>query len=165
MLHSISQWIQSIGWIAATEASPVGAAIVEVSHYFSMFLVVGSAAIVDLRILGVTGRSETASQLAKQVFPMMWIGFIVVTLTGCLQAAATATQYYNNDVFWVKVVTVFAAAVSGVVIERNVSKWDQLPAIPAWAKVMAVLSLVLWIGAILAGVEVPGSYRRGINCR
>jgi hypothetical protein len=154
-MHSLSQWIQSIGWIAATEASPVGAAVVEVSHYFSMFLLVGSMALVDLRILGVTGRSQTASELGAQVFPTMWVGFVLVTITGCLQAAATATQYYNNDYFWLKIAAMFAATVVGIVIERNVSKWDRLPAIPVWAKVMALLSLVLWIGTILAGVEVP----------
>jgi len=26
---------------------------------------------------------------------------------------------------------------------------------PAWAKFMAVLSIGLWVGAIIAGVEVP----------
>jgi hypothetical protein len=37
----------------------------------------------------------------------------------------------------------------------GVPKWDQLPAIPAWAKIVAAISLLLWVGAILAGVEVP----------
>ena len=35
------------------------------------------------------------------------------------------------------------------------SKWNQLPAMPAWAKLLAVLSIGLWVGAIIAGVEVP----------
>jgi uncharacterized membrane protein YbaN (DUF454 family) len=40
-------------------------------------------------------------------------------------------------------------------VQWNVPKWDRLPAMPAAAKTVALLSLLLWIGAILAGVEVP----------
>jgi hypothetical protein len=34
------------------------------------------------------------------------------------------------------------------------AKWAQLPAIPTGAKVIAFVSILLWIGSILAGVEI-----------
>jgi hypothetical protein len=40
-------------------------------------------------------------------------------------------------------------------VQRNVPKWDRLSAIPPGAKAIALISLVLWFGMILASVEVP----------
>jgi uncharacterized membrane protein len=155
MLLSISQWLEGIGWIAWLNASPVGAAIVEVVHYFSMFMIVGSIGIVDLRLLGVTGGQQTATELAEQVFPTMWLGVILSTITGSLMAAGAATQYYHNSVFYTKDFLILLAIVFGIVIKNNVKKWDNLPSIPVAARLIAFVSLALWIGAILAGVEVP----------
>jgi hypothetical protein len=39
-------------------------------------------------------------------------------------------------------------------VQRGVAQWAQLPSIPASAKVLASISLLLWIGSILAGVEI-----------
>ena len=155
MLLSFSRWLEQVGWIAWVNASPVGAAIVEVIHYFSMFMLVGSTAIVDLRLLGVTGGRQTASELAEQVFPTMWLGLILSTITGCIMAAGAATQYYRNSVFYTKDLIILVAVLFGIIIKNNVRKWDALPSIPVTARLVALISLVLWIGAILAGVEVP----------
>ena len=48
------------------------------------------------------------------------------------------------------------AIVCTVIIQWNVSSWDRLPAVPVWAKLLAFVSIALWIGAILVGVEIPG---------
>ena len=155
MLLSFHQWLEHVGWIAWINASPVGAGTVEVIHYFSMFMIVGSTAIVDLRLMGVTGGRETASQLAEQVFPTMWWGLLFSTLTGFTMAAGSATQYYGNMVFYTKLLVILLAVVFGLMVKKNVLKWDQMPSIPAEAKLVAFISLALWIGAILAGVEIP----------
>jgi hypothetical protein len=41
-----------------------------------------------------------------------------------------------------------------LIIQRNVRAWDRSSAAPTLAKVAAFLSLVLWIGVILAAAEV-----------
>ena len=41
-----------------------------------------------------------------------------------------------------------------VIVHRGQRKWNQLPAIPLGVKVIAALSLLLWLGAILAGVDI-----------
>jgi uncharacterized membrane protein YbaN (DUF454 family) len=47
------------------------------------------------------------------------------------------------------------AIIANIIVQQKVRSWNQLPAIPAFAKLIAVVSIVLWVGAILAGVEVP----------
>ena len=44
---------------------------VEVTHFFSLFLLVGTIAVVDLRLLGLAGRRQTVTELAEQLFPFL----------------------------------------------------------------------------------------------
>ena len=50
---------------------------------------------------------------------------------------------------------ILLAIVANIIVQQKVDKWNQLLAMPAWAKLLAVLSTGLWVGAIIAGVEAP----------
>jgi hypothetical protein len=49
---------------------------------------------------------------------------------------------------------VLLALVFGVIVQRKSPVWDRAPTVPTAAKWLAFASLALWIGAILAGLEV-----------
>ncbi len=155
MLQSLFYSLQHNSWVVAVNSSGWMSAILEVTHYFSFFLLVGSIAIVDLRIIGVAGRRQSARQLAEQGFPWIWTGLGLAVLSGFIMFAGDATEYLHNSVFHKKLFVILLAGVFGVVVQRNVPKWDRLPAIPAWAKFVAIVSLALWVEAILMGVDVP----------
>jgi hypothetical protein len=65
-----------------------------------------------------------------------------------------AGDYLPDTVFRVKMATILLAVIFTIVVQRGVAQWAQLPSIPASAKVLASISLLLWIGSILAGVEI-----------
>jgi uncharacterized membrane protein len=155
MLLHLCRWLQDNSFIALINGTAWTAATVEIVHYFSMFILVGSMVIVDLRVLGLAARQQDATQLADRLFPWMWASLAFNFLSGFLMYAGSAIAYYRNDVFYDKMGVVLLAIVANIIIQQKVRKWDQLPAIPAWAKLIAVLSICLWIGAIIAGVEVP----------
>jgi len=111
--------------------------------------------IVDLRVLGLVGRRQDATQLADRLFPWIWASLALNFLSGFLMFAGSATAYYHNDIFYDKMGVILLAIVANIIVQQKVRKWDQLPAMPAWAKLIAVLSIGLWVGAIIAGVEVP----------
>jgi len=141
--------------IAALNGTAWTAAVLEVVHYFSMFILVGSMIIVDLRVLGLVGRRQDATLLADRLFPWMWISLLFNFLSGFVMFAGSATAYYHNDIFYDKVIVVLLAIAASITVQQKVRKWNQSPVMPAWAKLIAVLSIGLWIGAIIAGVEVP----------
>ena len=130
-------------------------AVLEVIHYFSFFVVVGAIAIVDLRIMGVAARKQSATRLAEQAFPWIWTGLAFAVLSGFVMFAGQATDYLHNSIFHRKLLVILLAVILGAWVQRNVSKWEQSPSVPAWAKVVALVSLALWVGAILMGVDVP----------
>ena len=155
MLLHLCRWLQDNSFIAAINGTSWTAAALEIVHYFSMFVLVGSMVIVDLRVLGLVARRQDATQLADRLFPWIWTSLALNFLSGFLMFAGSAASYYRNDIFYDKIIVILLAIIANIIVQQKVRKWDQLPAMPAWAKLFAVVSIGLWIGAIIAGVEVP----------
>ena len=144
--NSLIVTLNSVGWMAAT---------LEIVHYFGMFVLVGSIAIVDLRVMGIAGQQQSATKLAQRLFPWMWIGLALNFLSGFVMFAGIAASYIPDSTFRMKMWVILAALVFGIIVQWRVPTWDKLPAMPVGAKVIAAVSLLLWVGAILAGNEVP----------
>ena len=61
MLLHLCRWLQNNSFIVAINGTAWTAAALEIVHYFSMFILVGSMVIVDLRVLGfIAPRQEAA---------------------------------------------------------------------------------------------------------
>jgi hypothetical protein len=153
-LHSIYLALEQnafIVWI--TSYGPTSGGL-ELFHYFSMFIVVGASFYIDLKLLGLAGKDQSLRQLADRAFPAIWIAMIFNFLSGFIMFAGTATSYFLNGWFYFKMITIVACLLTVVIIQRNVPRWD-LPRVPVIAKLIAVVSILLWIGTILIGVEVP----------
>jgi uncharacterized membrane protein len=155
MLLHFCRWLQDNSFIALINGTAWTAAALEIVHYFSMFILVGSMVIVDLRVLGLVGRRQHATQLADRLFAWIWASLLLNFLSGFFMFAGSAAAYYRNDIFYDKMGVILLAIVTNIIVQQKVRQWDQLPVMPAWAKVIAVLSIGLWVGAIIAGVEVP----------
>jgi len=155
MLFHLCRWLQENSFITLLNGTSWTAAALEIIHYFSMFILVGSMVIVDLRVLGLLGRGQDASQLADRLFPWIWGSLALNFLSGFFMFAGSATSYYGNDVFYDKMTITLLAIIANIIVQQKVRSWNQLPAIPTFAKLIALVSIVLWVGAIIAGVEVP----------
>ena len=154
MLHFCA-WLQNNSLLVAINSSTVLSAMMEVAHYAGFFLLVGTIAIVDLRVLGIAGRGQNVGTLGAQLFPWMWVGFASAFLSGFVMFSGDAADFYLASVFRIKIAVILLAIIFGIIVQLSTPKWGQLPSIPVGAKVLAFISLVLWIGAILASVEVP----------
>ena len=141
-------WVMKIaetGWLYAT---------ISVTHYFTLFVLVGSIVLVDLRILGIAARSQSVTQVAETLFPWTWTALVLALVSGFLMFTTDGGDYYPDRVFRVKMTVILLALISAVIVQSNVRKWDQAPSISTGAKLVAFVSIVLWVGAILAGVEI-----------
>ena len=158
MLH-FCEWLQKNTWIVAIDSSVVISLILEILHYSGFFLLVGSTAIVDLRVMGVAARYRTPTEVAHQLFPWMWTGLGMVLFSGFFMFAGDAVDFYLADCFHTKIKIVLLAIVFGVLVSWIVPRLDRVPVVPLWFKIVAflvaLLSLGLWIASILASVEVP----------
>jgi hypothetical protein len=148
-------WLETNSLIVRLDTSIVWSSLCEILHYSGFFLVVGSTVIVNLRLLGLAGKKENPSALAEQLAPWMWIGLAMTLVSGFVLFAGEATDFYNAITFRIKILWILVATIVGAIVFYVVARSAEKTPTPVWTKIVAFISLVLWIGAILISVEVP----------
>ncbi len=128
---------------------------IESVHVLAITLVVGSIAVVDLRLLGFASRDRSVSRLSADVLPVTWAAFAVAAASGFLLFASNAPKYFDNPYFRGKLVLLVLAGINMLVFQRIVGRgqpgWDAAGSTPRAARVAAALSLVLWALVVTCG--------------
>jgi hypothetical protein len=151
------------GWPAWLESTAVAVAmrqwlwlypIVEIVHIAGFVVLVGAAAMFDLRLLGLS-RALPVSGLARHLLPWARASLVLVVPTGLMMFTAHAGEFVTNPAFQLKLALIAAALLNAGVFHRwpfrAVHGWDTVRPAPPAARVAAVLSLVLWTGALACG--------------
>jgi hypothetical protein len=146
--------LQHAGWVTTLATSRRLYGLVSVVHYSAVFFCIGTIVLLDLRILGIADRNQALSPFAGQLRSWTWIGFGSAVVSGFLLFATEAGDYAAVTPFRVKMLIIVLAVVSALAKEWSVPNWDRAPVIPVTAKLLALVSMALWLGAILAGVEI-----------
>jgi len=120
-------------------------------HTIGLGLIVGSTVVVDVRLLG--GASRIPLKPLEKFFSIMWIGLALNVVSGLLLFAKEATTVGISGVFWVKMSLI---ALSVWVLMRIKAKVFDDPLVDTrpisnHVRALALLSIVLWAGAITAG--------------
>lgn len=127
---------------------------VEILHILGFVTLVGSIAMLDLRLLGVSRRLSVQG-LARHLLPWTLGALLIIVPTGLLMFMAHAVDFISNSAFVTKLSLIFGAGINAVAFHlgpyRSVAQWDSGMATPAAAKVHAALSLAIWIGVIACG--------------
>ena len=146
--------LQHAEWVTILATSRWLYGLVSVVHYVSLFSCIGTIVLLDLRILGVAERNQALTAFAEQLRPWIWIGSGAAVVSGFLLFATEAGDYAAVTPFYVKMLIVALALISAVAIEWSVPKWSLAPVMPMTARLLALISIALWLGAILAAVEI-----------
>jgi len=120
-------------------------------HTVGLAIIVGSAFVIDLRVLGI-GRDVPVQQMRK-VFGFFWTGFAVNLASGLVLFAVDAVHKAGQPVFLVKLTLIAVAIVITARIRRIAfgTAADGTSTTLGDARSLAVASLVLWAAAIIAG--------------
>jgi hypothetical protein len=147
--------VQSNSYVYAFTSSILPSLITWLAHYVSAFLTVGSMVIINLRILGWLGKKRSITEIADFYSPWMWTGLGVLTFTGLLMLAGDSDLFCTNGIFGINLLVTALAAISGVLVKKNAPAWDRPSGAPLGGKILAGISILLWVGTILSAVEVP----------
>ena len=156
--------MDTAGLLASLEASDIATRIrnslywfplIESAHVLGLTLVFGTITIVDLRLLGLASTSRPFTAIASDVLKWTWLAFAVTVMTGLLMFVTNAGTYYNNASFRTKMALLVLSGVNMMVFEltasRSVQGWDRHAAAPAAGRIVAAVSLVLWLSVIFLG--------------
>ena len=150
-------------WLGALEQTALATAVrespwlypaAEFAHILGFVLLVGAAAMFDLRLLGLS-RTLPVTEMAAHLLPWARAGLLLAAPTGALMFISDATATAANPAFRLKLLLVAAGLLNAWAFHRgpfrSVRAWDRGAPTPASARAAAVLSLVLWVAALAAG--------------
>lgn len=151
-------------WLARLQDSDVATAVrengtlfpwVEAVHVLGLTVVVGSIALVDLRLLGWASRDRAVRKVLADVLPCTWGAFAVAVATGSLLFSSNAVTYAHNSFFRVKLVLLALLGVNTIVFgrftTRDIDAWNDAPRPPLRVRASGAFSLALWICVVICG--------------
>ena len=144
--------------------SPIGSSIhesgiafasIESLHVVMIVTLVGSIAIVDLRLLGYRAHGRGAHQLMTDLLPFTWGAFGLAAVTGGLLFTSQAPSYWESVPFRLKMVVLLLAGANmmgfHLTAYRKIAVWDESLRPPVVARIAGALSLGLWVAVIFLG--------------
>jgi hypothetical protein len=150
-----ARWLQDTALAQTISQSTWAFPTIESIHVIAIALVVGSIAVLDLRILGLSWKERSVTAIAKDVLPWTWGCFVVAVVAGSLMFISAAAKYVVDLPFQLKMFLILMAGVNMIVFHRytypDVAFWDKENPPPFRAKLAAGLSLALWIGVVTCG--------------
>jgi hypothetical protein len=128
---------------------------IESLHVLAVTLVLGSIALVDLRLIGVRALNRPISNISKELLPITWMAFLVAAVTGAILFTSNALSYSQNWYFVSKIILLALAGLNMMcfqfIIGKNIDHWNHYQQLPLSARISGALSLTLWISIIVCG--------------
>jgi hypothetical protein len=121
----------------------------ECIHIAMFAMSVGTIALVDFRMLGLAMRRQTASQLLKDTSLWTLTGLVIVITSGIVIFTTDPLRYYYNWSFRYKCIALVVAVIYNYTIHRKVARSDPSPLLGG---LVAIVSLLLWISIVFAGL-------------
>ena len=125
--------------------------LVECFHITSFALSIGTIALVDLRLLGLGMKHQTAGQLTRETGLWTFAGLVIVILSGLMIFSSDPVHYYHNQAFRVKVTCLTLAVIFNYTIHRKVAMSNASPGVSA---AVGLVSVLMWLTVVFSGLWI-----------
>ncbi len=147
-IHGIFLWLDHSALSNIIRASTWAFALLEVVHLLGLTLLLGTLAVVDLRLFGAGLQDQSISQIASDTYPFTMIGLLTVASSGIVLAISEANRLYDSVPFMIKMILFVLALIFTFTFHRRLN--TQEPSRGAALR-GGVISLFLWFGVGFAG--------------
>ena len=139
----IGLWISDSRWLFPA---------IEAVHIVALCLLFGALLVLNLRLLGVTLTNKPVKQLARDLAPWVLCSLIIILASGVMLFTSEAMKAYASVPFQVKMLFLFAAIIFHYTVHRRFTNADPAYQMhPVWNKVVAIVSIILWLGVGIGG--------------
>jgi hypothetical protein len=142
----LSLVVQSTPWIVPT---------VQTIHILGIAAVLSSALMIALRLLGVAGCDQPLARISARFRPVIWWTLPLLLVTGMVMISGEPARSLANAVFQLKMLLLIAAIAVTLgflaPLDKDGAFWDATGGRRRAAKMLAVLSLLLWMGIVFSG--------------
>lgn len=151
-MQGLFQWIEH-SWLGTTVNNSLWAfAAFEAVHLIALAVIGGAVLVVDLRTLGWVFPRQRVEEVARDARPWLVGSVIAMFATGIpLMASLAFSKYYFNEAFRLKMYFLAAALIFTFAIRQRIALGDEARANSRMAKIVAVVSVLLWSGVGIMG--------------
>jgi hypothetical protein len=153
-LHSPQVWFQALAHSSIghyMQTSQWAFAVVEMVHLLALAALGGSVLILDLRLLGVTLRGESSAVISRDLGRILLVSLVMMILSGIGLLSEEAMKCYYSPAFRWKMALLATAVVFYLTLHRRVALRGNIGAVSRTQRVVAVISLLLWLGVGIVG--------------
>lgn len=129
----------------------------ETIHFMGLCILFGSLLVIDLRVIGVA--KFINMKVAMKFIPIAMIGFTINLITGIGFLCADPFRYFPNIAFQWKMGLIMLAGLNALWFwfgeHKELSKLADGEDADFRAKVIALGSLLIWVGVIVLGRMMP----------
>ena len=120
--------------------------IIQTVHLLAICAIMGSAVLIDLKVLGLALPSQDTEDVIRRLMPWTWWALPLLALSGLVFVFAQPHRYVDNPIFQLKFTLLVPAVALAAAFHRL------RPRVPGVAfRMLAAISLVLWLGVVMAG--------------
>jgi ABC-type uncharacterized transport system permease subunit len=157
-MHNIEgffKWLQQSPLGLFISESDIVFPWIESLHVLAITFVVGTIAVVDLRLLGFGSGKDTIRRLNAEVVPWTIGAFVLAAITGSLLFISAAERYYANGFFRAKMLLLVGAGINMLLFHfvwsKDAAQWQDASDIPLSAKMAGGVSLLFWVVIVVCG--------------
>jgi hypothetical protein len=149
MLAAIGDWVAATRFADWAASSALAYPVANTVHVLALALLLGGIGLVDLRTIGLF-RSLPLQPLSKALVPIAATGILILAASGSILFAADAKSLAMSGTFKLKLILI-VLALANVALFRLLFGATVSDPPPAAARILALLSLLLWLGVAIAG--------------
>jgi hypothetical protein len=150
-LHSLFMALAHSHLGHAMQTSKWDFALVEMVHLLALAILGGSVLIVDLRLLGVILKGESARLIARDLSRLLLGSLVVMIVSGIALLSEEAGKCYYSPAFRWKMALLAAAVTFYFTLHRLALLHTGAGAPNRWSRIAAIVSLTLWLSVGVAG--------------
>ncbi len=150
---SLSQFIQTHEWVIPS---------IQSIHIAAIAAVMSSVFLIDLRILGWSGRDQTLSQTVARFGPWLSWALVALLATGAGMIVGEPARELLAFSFWLKMGLLAVGTASALVFRRSLKRhallWEIGLAQRGSIRALAVFTFLVWVGVVVLGRLIAYDY-------
>jgi hypothetical protein len=157
MTNALVQWLTSTAVSHAMVHQPWLWAVCETLHFIGLSLLIGTAGLFDLRLLGFMRGLPVSAAMQMRTWAV--VGILINLVTGVLFFVGAPGQYLTNPAWWGKLAFLAVAMLNIAYFEtRHGARMLALPGdadTPVSFKIAGAVSLASWFAVLYFGRMLP----------
>jgi hypothetical protein len=142
----LSQAMQVHTWIVPA---------VQTVHILAIAAVMSSVLMLNLRLLGIAGADQPLAGVSARFRPVIWWTLPILLVSGSMLIVGEPVRSLENAFFQIKMLLLITVIIVTLGYQAPLNKdagyWEASDARRGAIKLIAIFSLLLWVGIVCAG--------------